>query len=78
MLSEPMPVALCEEKHKHIDERCENHQKDIIEMKNEFSCLKKNLMRLQWLLIAAIGGLLVDIVRGIIVLDKVTKLSGAG
>lgn len=70
---EPVPKSLCEERHSHIDERCEMHKEDIVALEKKVNCLLKMQNRIQWLLIATLVALGADIIRGMYVLDAVTK-----
>lgn len=70
---DPVSKSVCEERHAHIDERCTNHREEIDDLDKKVNCLLKMQMRIQWLLIATLVALAADIVRGMIVLDTVTK-----
>ena len=70
---EPVIKSVCEERHAHIDERCEIHKEEIDALQKKVNCLLKMQTRIQWLLISALIGLGVDIIRGMYVLDTVQR-----
>ena len=75
-MTEPVAKSLCEERHAHVEERCEMHKELIDALFTKVDCLIKNQGRIQWLLIGALIALLIDIARGFYVLDNVSKMVG--
>lgn len=73
---DPVTKSLCNERHERIDERCENHHDQIEALFKKVDCILKNQGKFQWLLIAALVALVIDIVRGVVVLENVLKVVG--
>ena len=59
---DPVMKSVCEERHEHIDERCEMHKELIDALFAKIDCVLKNQMKFQQILVGALLALIADII----------------